>query len=481
MTTHYALNASPVSIALVLLAALLAASIFILDTFTPLGVAIAVLYVLVIMLPCNVLSRRATAYVSIGCFGLAITSHLLQHGGFRLDPPMARLAMSLSAITITGILVFRNQTVAARLRTAEREMREMLNAIPALFMRTTPDGIVDFMNPYWKEQGFPESALGLDWMQLVHPDDLPMMATRRAHSLATGEPYDAEFRLRRLDGEYRWLMARIIAMRNEAGDIIARYSAAIDIEDRRRAEAALHQTQAELARVTRMTTLGEFSSSIAHEVNQPLATVVTNAEVCLRLLDQDPPDLGELREATRDIVSNAQRASEIIKRVRALSRKGVSTKGRLDINDVVQDIVPLLRGEALRHRLTLRLDLTPNPPAIWGDRVELQQVLINLIVNGMEAMDQIATGVREIVVRTGPSDEGGVVVGVEDHGAGLSNEAAGQMFEAFFTTKSNGMGMGLAICRSIVEDHAGRLWAGNNDGAGAIVQFALPRFQGAQA
>ncbi|MEJ1969144.1 MAG: ATP-binding protein [Rhizomicrobium sp.] len=386
--------------------------------------------------------------------------------------------MSLAAIGITGFLVFRNQTSQMSLRAAERELRATLDTIPALVMRTRPDGAVDFMNARWKAQGFSEQALTSDWLGLVHPDDLPAISEKRAESIASGEAYEAEMRMQRADGEYRWLLSRTVAVRDERGRVVARYVAASDIEDRKRAEAALHKTQAELTHVTRVTTLGEFTASIAHEVNQPLAAIVTNGEVGLRLLEIEPLDKEELLETTREIIANGRRASEIITRVRALSKKGQTRKAALDLNEVVEDVIPLLRGHALEHRLSLRLEPASAPQPIWGDRVELQQVLINLIVNGMEAMAPVRSEIREVVIRSRQGESGEALVEVVDGGAGLGDEDTRQMFNAFFTTKPNGMGMGLAICRSIIERHGGRLWATNNAGRGATLQFALPPYRG---
>ncbi len=456
------------------MAGILAVAIFAIDTYFPLGIAVAVLYILVILLSANFLPRGGTIAVAAGCGVLAVAGYVLQHGLFSFEAPLARLAMSLSAIAITAFLAVRNQTARLHLQMAERELRATLDTIPALVIRTRPDGTVDFMNARWKAQGFNETEVLADWLALVHPDDRAAMAQARARSIASGESYEAELRMRRADGAYRWLSSRAVAVHDEQGRVTARYVAATDIEDRKHAEAALHQTQAELAHVARVTTLGEFTASIAHEVNQPLAAIVTNGEVCLRLLEMEPLDKAELRDATREIIGNGRRASQIIARVRELSRKSEPNWTPLDLNEVVEEVLPLLRGEALKHRLSLRLALAPGLAPVRGDRVALQQVLINLIVNGMEAMNAGPDEEREVVVRTGRNDDGAALVEVVDRGAGLGGGDANRMFDAFFTTKAHGMGMGLAICRSIVESHGGRIWASSNAGPGATVQFALP-------
>jgi C4-dicarboxylate-specific signal transduction histidine kinase len=261
-----------------------------------------------------------------------------------------------------------------------------------------------------------------------------------------------------------------------ARDNLARINGKLQAEnaERKRAEEALHKTQTELAHVARMTTLGELTASIAHEVNQPLAAIVTNGDVCMRWLDREVPDLAEVRGALDDMISNGRRASEIIYRLRALSRRTEIQKAALDINDAIREVIPLLQHEVLSHRVSLRLELALTLPAVLGDRVQLQQVIINLIVNGMEAMAPVTDRSRELVVRSQLDASGEVLIAVEDSGIGIDPENAKRLFNAFFTTKPSGMGMGLSICRSIIENHDGRLWASRNAGHGATFQFALP-------
>ena len=229
----------------------------------------------------------------------------------------------------------------------------------------------------------------------------------------------------------------------------------------------------ELAHVTRVTTLGELAASIAHEVNQPLAAIVTNGEVCIRWLDREVPNLGEVRGAVVDVISNGRRASDIIQRLRALSRKTETQKAALDINEAIREVMPLVQQKVLNHRVSLNLDLAPTLPAVLGDRVQLQQVILNLIVNGMEAMATVADRPRKIVVSSQLEDSSQVLVAVENSGVGIDPENTKQLYDAFFTTKSSGMGMGLSICRSIIENHGGKLWASTNAGPGATFQFHL--------
>ncbi len=243
------------------------------------------------------------------------------------------------------------------------------------------------------------------------------------------------------------------------------------------AEQALRKAQAELAHVTRVTTLGELTASIAHEINQPLAAVVTNAEACLRWLDREIPDLDAARRSVEWVISDGNRASEVMRHVRALANKTSLDKVPLDVNDVIREVVALVQGELIGHQVSLQMQLAPALPLILGDRIQLQQVIINLMMNGIEAMEAVTDRPRELLIRSGQDETRRVFVSVMDCGVGISAEDADRLFDAFFTTKSGGMGMGLSICRSIVEAHGGRLSASGNEGPGATFQFVLPLHQ----
>jgi NO-binding membrane sensor protein with MHYT domain len=256
--------------------------------------------------------------------------------------------------------------------------------------------------------------------------------------------------------------------------IILACASVASLFERKRAEEALRQAQTDLAHVARVTTLGELAASIAHEVNQPLAAVVTNAEACLRWLDRGTPNLDEARRALERIIEDGNRAGEVIRHLRALSSKTETEKAPLDINDVVNEVIALVQRELLSHRVSLRTELAPALPMVLADRVQLQQVIINLVINGIEAMQPVTDRPRELVIRSHPVEAHQVLVVVKDCGVGISAENADQLFNAFFTTKSSGMGMGLSICRSIIEAHGGRLSGSGDVGPGATFQFALP-------
>jgi NO-binding membrane sensor protein with MHYT domain len=256
--------------------------------------------------------------------------------------------------------------------------------------------------------------------------------------------------------------------------IILAIASVASLFERQRAEEALREAQAELAHVTRVMTLGELMASIAHEVNQPLAAVVTNAQACLRWLALETPHLDESRAAVERIVRDSNRASEVIQRIRALAKKSEPQMVALDINDVIREAISLERREMLSQRVSLRMELASALPPVLGDRVQLQQVVINLVMNAVEAMAPVTDRPRDILIRSQRDDANEVVVAVRDSGMGIDSENADRLFNAFFTTKASGMGMGLSISRSIIVAHRGRLWASPNADHGATFQFSLP-------
>jgi PAS domain S-box-containing protein len=260
--------------------------------------------------------------------------------------------------------------------------------------------------------------------------------------------------------------------RDERGAVAAILEINRDITERRGAQEALHKAQAELAHVTRVATLGEMTASIAHEINQPLGAVVNNASACLRWLAAS--NLEEARQSAALVVADGHRAGEIISRIRALVKKSPPRKDRLYINETILEVIALARSEVQRNRVALETQLADDMPLILGDRIQLQQVILNLIINAIEAMSGVDEGPRELQVGSAKDESQGVVVAVRDSGPGLDPKSLNHMFTAFFTTKPQGMGMGLAISRSIIEAHGGRLWATANEGRGAVFQFTLP-------
>lgn len=372
----------------------------------------------------------------------------------------------------------RKRAEEAALR-SEEELREVIETVPAMVWTALPDGAVDFINRRWQEfTGLSREEMSKEgWKPeaRIHPDDLEQYRSRWRASMATGRPFEAEVRVRRAaDGEYRWWLESAVPLRDDHGNVLKWYGFLVDIEDRKRAEEALQKAQAELAHVTRVTTMGALTSSIAHEVNQPLAAVVTNANAALRWLASQPPDIDEVRETLHRILRDGQRAGEVIGRVRALLKKTPIVSMQVDLNTLIEDTIALVHGEVRRHRILVRTELAHDLPPVTGDRVQLQQVILNLLMNGIDAMKKVTDGPRELLISSSLEAAGYVLVAVQDTGAGLEPESSERVFEAFYTTKAEGLGMGLAICRSIIEAHGGRLWAGANDPSGAVFQFRLP-------
>jgi len=294
----------------------------------------------------------------------------------------------------------------------------------------------------------------------------------------SGQGFTMETRsLRARDGTYRWHLNQAVVLRDSEGKVLKFVGTTTDIDDQKRTEGALRQAQAELAHVTRVTTMGQLSASIAHEVNQPIAGVLINGNACLTWLariKEKSVEIAEVRETLQRIIRDGNRAGEIVARIRALFKKTESARESLDLNETIREIVTLAGSEMNKQRVTLRLELPSDLPSVLGDRVQLQQVMLNLILNAIDAMAAVEGRARDLVIQTRSREEGGVLVTVRDSGPGLDPAARDRIFTAFHTTKAGGLGMGLSISRSIVENHSGRLWATGHDGPGASFHFTLP-------
>jgi C4-dicarboxylate-specific signal transduction histidine kinase len=246
-----------------------------------------------------------------------------------------------------------------------------------------------------------------------------------------------------------------------------------DLTEFAKASEALRQSQADLAHVSRMTAMGELTASLAHEVNQPITAAVNGASTCIRWLTREEPDLAEAREAALGVIRNAKRAADIISRIRSISKKGESKRQLADVNELIREMIALLRSETSRYSISVRTELDPEHPKVMADSVQVQQVLMNLILNGIDAIKDVDHE-REITIRSQGADDRMMMISVSDTGVGLPPQQADRIFDAFFTTKSHGIGMGLRISRSIVESHGGRLWASDNSPHGASFHFTLP-------
>jgi PAS domain S-box-containing protein len=310
--------------------------------------------------------------------------------------------------------------------------------------------------------------------QRVHPEDRPALSAAVEFAMRERRDFDTEFRIIRPDGVIRHIHGVGHAVSSVPGDSIEFVGTTRDLTESKRAEEALRNARDELARVSRLTTMGELAASIAHEINQPLGAMVTNATASLRWLERDQPDLAKARAAISRIADDGMRAAEVIRGIRALARKVGPELVRLDVTDAIQEVLALTRSERQRHGIELSTDLRPGDRPVFGDRVQLQQVVLNLIMNSIEAMSGITDRPRVLTISSSPAEEGGLLVAIKDTGTGLDPKIAERMFEPFFTTKSNGMGMGLSICRSIIEAHGGRFWVQPLRPHGTAFHFTVP-------
>jgi PAS domain S-box-containing protein len=361
------------------------------------------------------------------------------------------------------------------LRESERSARSALDGIAGLVAIMTPNGEVETVNRQCVEYFGRPVEEQKDWVttDMVHPEDLPLMLENFKRAIASEIPYHFEQRLRRFDGEYRWFETRGGAVRGDTGSIVRWYVLLTDIEDRMRALARLAQAQLELAHANRVATIGQLTASITHEVNQPITAAVTYALAARRFLSAKPPNFREVDEALSLIVKEGNRAGEVVGRVRALIKKAPARKDAVEINDAILEVIVLTRTEAANNSVSVRTQLAEGLPRVQGDRVQLQQVLLNLIINAIEAMRDISEGERELLISS-RNEPDGVSVEVRDSGPGFAPAALERVFEAFYSTKPSGVGLGLSICRSIIEAHNGRLWASPNVPRGAIFRFIAP-------
>jgi PAS domain S-box-containing protein len=364
------------------------------------------------------------------------------------------------------------------LRHSEERFRLLVETVQdyAIYM-LDPNGIVTSWNVGAEHiKGYrTEEIVGQHFSRFFSAEDVecgePEMELKAA--VEQGRFANEAWRVRK-DGSRFWASVVITALHDQQGRLVGFSKITRDLTERKQTEQALQKAMSELAHMARVTTMGELAASIAHEINQPLAAIVNNANASSRLLATEPPDLDEVRLAVADIAEAGTRAGEIISRVRTFLKKVVPAKTQVDINQVIREVLALTPSQLEKHNISVRTELLPGLAPVQGDRIQLQQVLLNLIMNGVEAMTSVSDRSRVLVLRSQPHESGGVLVSVQDSGLGLDPKNIGHVFDAFFTTKSEGMGMGLPISRSIVETHGGRLWLTPNDGQGVTFQFTLP-------
>jgi len=378
--------------------------------------------------------------------------------------------------------VLRRRATEATLRASEERWRSMFEA------SAVGIAVIDQQNHFAAANEAFQKMVGYtsEELQSLGPLDITHEEDRKAsqemiEDVQSGkrQDYHTEKRYCRKDGKVIWVRVSTARALDSSSALQSIPAIIEDITERKRAEVAWHDAREALSRATRLTVMGELSASIAHEINQPLAAIITNGHACERFLTFSPPDLDEVKDAVGEIVRDGRRASEVLKRIRAMSKNSAPERGQVDVNQAIAEVLALTRDELLRHRVSVQTDLHSNLPTIMADRVQLQQVVLNLVMNGIDAMRAVADRSRILTVRSLLSDRGNIAVNVADSGIGLDPANRERIFDTFFTTKPEGMGMGLAISNTIIEAHRGRLWAESGSPFGAVFAFTLPLVAGA--
>jgi PAS domain S-box-containing protein len=392
--------------------------------------------------------------------------------------PRFSVSGELVEVVSTIIDVTERKRADQALRESEERARSAIDGIAGLVVILAPNGEIETVN----RQLFAYFGRSLEELKNwgasdgIHPDDLPRVLEVFERAIASGIPFHYEIRLRRFDGEYRWFDTRHVPIRDDSGRIARWYVLATDIEDRTRALARLEQMRSDFAHVNRVSMMGELAASLSHEITQPIASARNNARAAQNFLDMQPPDLSEVREALGCVVGDTDRAGDIVDRIRDHIKKTPPRKERFDLNEAINEVIVLGRSAIVKNRVWVQTRLSEGLFPVHGDRVQLQQVVLNLILNAAEAMGSIEAEPRELLISTAQHHTG-VLVAVRDSGPGIDPIHLERVFETFYTTKAHGVGMGLSICRSIIDAHGGRLWAEANEPRGAIFQFTLPAVQ----
>ncbi len=574
----------------------LAVGIFVVDTFTILGMAIAVLYAVVVLMAANFLRRRGILLVGSACVALTVLGYLVSHD-LGVDTALVRCLVSVFAIGLATVLALKNQAAATALRAQAqlldlthdtifvRDMNDLItywnrgaeelygwgaeqaigNATHLLLQTSFPEPLKDItaeligtgrwegelvhtkrdgtqvvVSSRWSlqrdERGQPSAILetntditerrraedalrrseaylaeaqrlsltgSFGWkvatqeiywseetyrifgydltippnfelaLQRVHPDDVTLVRQTFDRASQERQDIDLEHRLLMTDGTIK--SVRVLAhATTDASNRLELVGALMDVTATKRAHEALHQIQFELAHMNRVSILGELAASLAHEITQPIASARNNARAAIHFWDKQPQELSEVREALACVVDDADRAGDIIDRLRDHVKKAPPRKDRFDLNKAIDEVIELAQSAITKNEVSVRTRLTEGLVPVQGDRVQLQQVVLNLILNAVEAMGSVEASARDLLISTERSQTGSVLVAVRDSGPGIAPDHLGRVFEPFYTTKSSGVGMGLSICRSIIDAHGGRLWADVNAPRGALFQFTLP-------
>ncbi len=453
--------------------AAVAAAIFVVDHLTEFQVAVAATYVTVVLLAARFLQARGILLVAAGCVGLTVSSaatspiadqRALVHG-------IENISISIAVIILTAILVVQAQA-------ADRRLRQRANLLDltydAVFACRMDDTITSWNRGAEEMYGWTAAeALGKSAHELLQATYPVPFADVQAELLRVGR-WEGEVLTHKRDGTRAIVAARWLLQRDEGERPVAILKTNNDITARKQAQESLQQAEANLARSNRVLLVGEMTASIAHEINQPLTGVVANAGTALRWLSAQPSNVEEARHYLGLIQSDGRRASDVIGRIRALFRRVPPRVGPLDINETVAEACAMLSSDLQRHGVVLRMRLAASRPLVAADRIQVQQVILNLVVNAIEAMKDVSDRPRELELITGQVGAGMVFVEVRDSGPGLDPSRPDAVFDSFYTTKPGGMGMGLSISRSIVEAHGGQLSAAPNQPRGAMFRFTLP-------
>ncbi|OON62856.1 hypothetical protein B0920_05325 [Massilia sp. KIM] len=466
---------------------ILTAAIFAVDAFTPLDVAIAVAYVLVLLPASRIWPPAGVRALGLGCIGLTLGAYLLSYGPHVVPSPAGRMLVAVAAIGIATRLVLQCQGAIAELRLGQEALRRS-QAYLAGAQRLTRTGSFGLRVPsgemVWSQEaarilGYPPSTpAGIDRvLERTVPDDRRSVREAYARALARDGDFDFEYRIQLPDGGIRHLHVLAELSHDERGG--CEYLGAVtDVTERIEAERQLHASHVQLAHASRVSMLGELAASVAHEVNQPLTAATSNAQAARRWLRRAEPNLEEAGLALDGIERACERATGVVRRIRALARRAEPEHQSLDLHALVADTVDLLARDFERAGVELRLELHADPAEVVGDRIELQQVLLNLLMNAVQAMAGGA-GLPRLTVAS-RNEDGAVLLQVQDNGPGIAPEAAAQVFDPFYSTKPDGMGMGLAICRSIMTMHGGSI-ALRESAAGCCFELRLPAMAAAPA
>jgi PAS domain S-box-containing protein len=417
----------------------------------------------------------ATAVVALE--SIAIAETLRGYGPFSRGTQNESLLLLQAFMAIVTVMMLSVATLIWERRRVQEAL--MAEAIPHQVWGCRSDGLLNYCNEQWLNfTGLRrEDARREGWTARVHPADLERVRKAREEAARRHAPYEVELRLRGADGSYRRFLSRATGLYDDNGQVIQWFGTNTDVEERCRVDEALREAHAELAHVARLTTMGELVVSLAHELNQPLAGVITNGEACRRWLDHDPPNLGEAMNAVRRVMRDAARAGDVVARTRTFLQRLPSERVPVDVGHVIRESLAFVAADVARRGVVVREMLSEDLPPVLADRIQLQQVVLNLILNGLEAMEHMADQTRDLLIRAERGEVGGrpgVLITVQDTGAGVEEKNLERLFDTFYTTKPSGLGMGLSISRSIVEAHEGRLWGVPNTGRGMTFYFALP-------